>query len=153
MRIIEIDAANWKTVLDFCHALLDAIGAPAVHGMSPDAFVDSMIWGGMNSVEPPYAVLVSGLAAAPKEVRDYVELVKEALWEGRVYRKRHNGDDVEVSIEISRADDGSEFDGQEARKRNAAEISRVEYEGPDPRVRETIDVLWRKLNLGPLREQ
>ena len=153
MRIIEIDAANWNTVLDFCHALLAAIGAPEVHGMSPDAFVDSMIWGGMNSAEPPYAVLVSGLAAAPKEVRDYVELVKEALWEGRVYRKRHNGDDVEVSIEIARADDGIEFNAQEARVHNATEIARIEYEGPDPKVRATIDMLRRKLKLGPLPEQ
>jgi hypothetical protein len=29
--------------------------------MSPDAFVDSMIWGGMNSVEPPYTVQISNL--------------------------------------------------------------------------------------------
>lgn len=152
MRTIELDAAKWKTVLDFCHALFDAIGAPEVHGMSPDAFVDSMIWGGMNSVEPPYAVLVSDLATAPKEVRDYVELVKEALWEGRVYRKRHNGDDVEVSIEIAAADDGREFDAQAAKVRNAAEIARIEYEGPDPKVRATIDMLRRKLKLGPLPE-
>lgn len=140
-------------MLDFCHALLDAIGAPEVHGMSPDAFVDSMIWGGMNAVEAPYAVLVSGLATAPKEVRDEVELVKEALWEGRVYRKRHNGDDVEVSIEIARTAGGSEFDGQEARMRNAAEIARVEYEGPDPKVRAGIEKLRRKLKPGPLRDQ
>jgi len=94
MRTIELDATKWKTVIDFYHALLASIGAPAWHGQSPDALVDSMIWGGINAVEPPYAVRISGLSAAPKEVHDHVELVRGMLVEGRIYRKRHNGDDV-----------------------------------------------------------
>src|ERR1700719_2439043 len=98
MRIIKLDATNWKTVIDFYDALLAAIGAPKWHGESPDALVDSMIWGGINAVEPPYSVQISGLSAAPKEVHDHVELVSGMLVEGRIYRKRHNGDDVEVSI-------------------------------------------------------
>ncbi len=151
MRIIELDATKWKTVLDFYHALLASIGAPAWHGMSPDALVDSMIWGGINAVEPPYTIRISGLSTAPKEVRDHVELVKDVLVEGRIYRKRHNGDDVEVSIVIARASDGIVSDDQEAKIRNAVEA--VQYEGPDPKLRSIADNLRRQLNLGPYRER
>jgi hypothetical protein len=100
MRIIELDATKWKTVVDFYKALLASIGAPAWHGISPDALVDSMIWGGINTVEPPYTVRIYGAAKLPKDVRDEVELTKRVLADGRVdYRSRRSGD-VEVVIEI-----------------------------------------------------
>lgn len=53
MRVIELNAMKWKTVIDFYDALLAAIGAPAWHSKSPDALIDSMVWGGMNAAEPP----------------------------------------------------------------------------------------------------
>jgi hypothetical protein len=151
MRIIELDATKWKTVLDFYHALFASIGAPAWHGMSPDALVDSMIWGGINAVEPPYTIRISGLSTAPKEVRDHVELLKDVLVEGRIYRKRHNGDDVEVSIVIAGSSDGIVSDDQTAKIRNAVEA--VQYEGPDPKLRSIADNLRQKLKLGPYRER
>jgi len=143
MRIIKLDATNWKTVIDFYDALLAAIGAPKCHGESPDALVDSMIWGGINAVEPPYTVRISGLSATPKEVHDHVELVMGMLVEGRIYRKRHNGDDVEVSIVIAPANDGNISDDQEAKIRNAVEA--VQHEGPDPKLRSIADNLRRQL--------
>lgn len=100
MRIIQLDATKWKTVLDFCRALRAAIGAPNYHGNSPDAFIDSMIWGGINAVEPPYTIRISGTAMLPKDVREYIELVKQALAEGRLDYQRREGRDVEVAIEI-----------------------------------------------------
>jgi RNAse (barnase) inhibitor barstar len=42
MRIIELDAENWETAIDFYKALLPALGAPEWHGYSPDALIDSM---------------------------------------------------------------------------------------------------------------
>ena len=42
MRIIELDAAKWKTIIDFYDALLASLGAPEWHGKSPDALIDSM---------------------------------------------------------------------------------------------------------------
>jgi Barstar (barnase inhibitor) len=147
MRIIKLDATNWKTVIDFYDALLAAIGAPKWHGESPDALVDSMIWGGINAVEPPYTVRISGLSATPKEVHDHVELVMGMLVEGRIYRKRHNGDDVEVSIVIAPANDGTESNDQATKIRNA--VAAVQYEGPDPKVGALVDQLRRKLKLGP----
>jgi hypothetical protein len=143
MRIINLDATNWKTVSDFYDALLTSVGAPQWHGKSPNALIDSMIWGGINAVEPPYTVRVAGLSAAPKEVRDHVELVSSALVEGRIDRKRHNGDDVEVSIVIAPANDDAMSDDQAARIRSAVEA--VQYEGPDPRPSAIADKLRRQL--------
>lgn len=151
MRIIELDATKWKTVLDFYHSLLAAVEAPKGHGKSPDALIDSMIWGGMNAVEPPYTVQISGLSAAPQEVRDHVELVSDVLVEGRIYRKRHKGDDVDVSIVIAPASSGITPDDQAAKIRNAVEA--VQYEGPDPNLRSITDNLRRQLKPGPYRER
>ncbi len=150
MRIIELDASTWKTVTDFYDAVLAAVEAPKGHGKSPDALIDSMIWGGMNAVEPPYTVRISGLSAASQEVRDHVQLVSDLLVEGRIYRKRHKGDDVEVSIVIAPASGGVAPDDRAAKIRDA--MAAVQYEGPDPNVRAGIDKAMRKFKLGPYRE-
>jgi hypothetical protein len=62
--------------LDFLLSLANAIGAPEWHGMSPDAFVDSIIWGGINSVQPPYTVQIKNITNAPSEVADYVSQLR-----------------------------------------------------------------------------
>ena len=100
MRIIELDATNWKTVIDFYDALLASIGAPKWHGKSPDALIDSMIWGGINAVEPPYTVRISRAAKLPKDFHDRIELIKKVLAEGRMEYQNRRGGDVEVAIEI-----------------------------------------------------
>lgn len=84
---------------------------------------------------------------AQRDVRDYIEDVKQLLAEGRVYRKRHNGDDVEVSIKIARAGGGDVLDDHEA-----ARAVPVEYEGPDPRLRLIVDHLRRQLKPGSSRK-
>jgi hypothetical protein len=151
VRIIELDATQWQTVLDFYYALLASIGAPEWHGISPDALVDSMIWGGINAVEPPYTVRISGLSTAPKEVRDHVQLVSDVLVDARIYRKRHKGDDVDVSVVIAPASDGIVSDDQADKIRDA--VAAVQYEGPDPNVRAMVDQLRRNLKPGPSRER
>jgi hypothetical protein len=79
MRIIELDAGKWATDLDFYNALLAALGSPKWHGYSVDALVDSMIWGGINAVEPLYIVRVQNVSRLPKAVVDEIELVKREL--------------------------------------------------------------------------
>src|SRR5579884_3918794 len=143
MQTLELDATKWKTVLDFYDALLAAVGAPEWHGKSPAALVDSMIWGGINAVEPPYMVRIADLSAAPAEVRDHVQLVRDALVNARIGRKRHNGDDVEASIVIAPASDGIGPDEQASKIRSA--VAAVRYEGPDPRLDATIERLRRQL--------
>ena len=53
MRIVELDAQEWKTALDFYSAVLAAIGGPSFHRRNLKALVDSMIWGRINAIEPP----------------------------------------------------------------------------------------------------
>jgi hypothetical protein len=98
MRIVELDASGWKEPLNFLEALKTALGSCHGHGDSPDAFVDSMIWGGMNSVEPPYTVKINKTAAILKEVTDYIRLMISIITEARIWRYKNRGDDIEVSI-------------------------------------------------------
>jgi hypothetical protein len=95
---IELDAANWTTVLDFMNALLEAIRAPYEHGYSPDAFNDSMVFGGMNGRDPPYDVVIMNLRS--EEIAEYVDLMREVLAGGRADFIALHGHDVEVSIRL-----------------------------------------------------
>jgi len=81
--------------------LFAAIGAPKWHGQSPDALIDSMIWGGINAVGPPYMIRISGIATAPEPVREEVEVVKNVIAEARLDYRQRRGGDAAVSIEIS----------------------------------------------------
>ena len=99
MRNIELDAKNWTSAVDFYSALLSSIGAPEWHGRNIDALVDSMIWGGINRVEPPYTVQIRGVEQLPGDVRNHIELAKKALLEAPAdFRIRHDRD-VEVQLD------------------------------------------------------
>ncbi len=100
MRIIELDATKWKKVLDFYADILRALEAPEWHGESIDALIDSMIYGRINAIEPPYVVRVLGASALPKDVREHVDIVRDALVEARVQLRKWHKRDVEVSFEI-----------------------------------------------------
>jgi Barstar (barnase inhibitor) len=99
MRTIVLDASKWKSVPDFYGALLSAVGAPGWHGRNVNAVVDSMIWGGINTLEPPYTVKVVGTSALPIVVLEQVELARTALSEAREEFRERKGRDVEVSFE------------------------------------------------------
>ena len=98
MRVIELDAKGWTTVLDFYDALLAALGAPEWHRTNINALTDSMVWGGINSVEPPYTIRVKHLSGSPKGVVEVVELAKHALAEARVQYQAQYDRDVDVQI-------------------------------------------------------
>ena len=101
MRSIELDAANWESVLEFYDALLAALGAPHWHGRSIDALADTMIWSDeTNAVKPPYVVKIVNSAMASSEVRDELYVVRDWLTKSRREFQARNGHDVEVSFEI-----------------------------------------------------
>jgi hypothetical protein len=93
MRVIEIDASGWETWLDFACALKTAIAAPDWHGASINAFIDSMIWGGINSVEPPYTIRIVKTANLPADVADHIRVMASAI-----DRDSNHGTDPEVSL-------------------------------------------------------
>jgi hypothetical protein len=98
MRTIVLDGSSWSSRIDFYKALLSVLGAPAVHGSSVDALIDSMVYGGMLEANPPYEVLVQNVA--PPEVRRGVEELSRALAEARRWRKENRGDDAEVTLRL-----------------------------------------------------
>jgi RNAse (barnase) inhibitor barstar len=100
MRIIELDAAKWKTVIDFYNALLPALGAPKWHGESVDALIDSAIWGRINAIDPPYTIRIVRTQNLSKNVRDHIILVKEDLAEARKEFQVRRGKDTEVNFEL-----------------------------------------------------
>lgn len=100
MHIIELDMTKWKKVLDFYADILRALEASGWHDESIDALFDSMIYGRINAVEPPYVVRVLGANALPMETRKHIEIVKDALERARVELRKWRKRDVEVSFEI-----------------------------------------------------
>jgi len=100
MQFLDIDASEWRSVDDFYEALLRVIGAPEGHGAGPDAFVDSMVWGGMNAVEPPYTVRISGAEKLPASIESAISDVINALRRGRSWRRDNRGSDVDVNVEL-----------------------------------------------------
>ena len=100
MRIIELDAADWKTVRDFYDVLLPALGAPEGHGCSIDSLLDSMVWGGMNAIEPPYTVRIKNAQALPKEIINHINLLAHYIPEHRAEYRAREGEDVDVNVEI-----------------------------------------------------
>ena len=101
MRIIEIDGSDWQSVKDFLTTLRAAIGAPDWHGWSVNAFIDSMIWGGINQIEPPYEIRISGTERGPKEVTDHIDLLASALADARKWKLDNRGEDAEVGLRIA----------------------------------------------------
>ncbi|MFN3523024.1 MAG: hypothetical protein ACK4YQ_12315 [Phenylobacterium sp.] len=103
MRRIELDATQWRTVGDFYDDLLRALGACVHHRRSPDALIESMIWGGGVDVEPPYVVSVTGLEAASAAVAAYVRDVAQVISDARSWRRDRTGIDIDVSVEVDGA--------------------------------------------------
>jgi RNAse (barnase) inhibitor barstar len=100
MQLVELDGTRWVTVQDFYEALLDALGAPRWHGANLNALVDSMIYGGINTLEPPYTIQVKGIGNVPADVRTEIELAKQDLAEAREEFRASRGEDIEVRLEI-----------------------------------------------------
>ena len=100
MQIIELDAKDWKSFRDYLGALKAALGSPDWHGNNIDAFLDSMIWGGINKVNPPYTVKICNTSGLPKEIIEEIELLSRSLMDARAESKIRRGQDVDVKLEI-----------------------------------------------------
>jgi hypothetical protein len=100
MRVVELNAQDWRTVLDYYNALKEALGSCEGHGDSPDAWIDSMIYGGMNEVEAPYIVRIAGTANCGDELRAEIRLLADAIRDARAWKLEHYGEDVDVSFKI-----------------------------------------------------
>ena len=100
MRTIELHAKGWTSVLDFYRALLAGVEAPKWHGEGIDAALDSIVWGGINGVKPPYTIRVVGASELAPEIRREIELLAKHIAEHRLHYRRRHKKDVEVSLEV-----------------------------------------------------
>ena len=100
MRIIDLNATNWRTWEDFYDALLAELGAPEGHGRSLNALIDSMVWGGMNVIEAPYTIRISGAGKLSESMVNEIEEVRQALAAACVERRTLRRGDAEIDFEI-----------------------------------------------------
>jgi len=97
MKVIELDGSEWSDSLDFFDALAKALGACSGHGRSFDAFEDSVFYGGMLDIEPPFKVVVRN---CPAFAREDIETMACGWAEQREWKKANYGDDVEATIAL-----------------------------------------------------
>jgi hypothetical protein len=101
MRIIDVDATNWKSIPDFYGALLAALGAPNGYERNINALLEWMLWDEREETQPPYTVRIIGTAKLPKEVRDEVEYVKQAVARACLEFRTWRGRDAVIQLETS----------------------------------------------------
>ena len=99
MKTIEIDASRCGNPKEFARLLHDAIQAIPGHGSSIEAFVDSMVFGTMSELSPPYTIVVAGDLKPP--VRAFVADLSNAIGQARLERRTRRGDDVEVILKLA----------------------------------------------------
>jgi hypothetical protein len=101
MQVIDLDASACPTVKAFCAELKTIIGATyGGHGDSLESFIDSMIWGVMGDLSPPYTIRVKNVQPGPVET--YARALSNAIGQARIDLAARGKPDVEVVIQVLR---------------------------------------------------
>ena len=79
MQDLVVDTSTWKEVADFYDGLLRALDAPEWHGRNLDALDDSIAYGGVNGVEPPYRLHFTGSAVLRPELQHVIRVLVEIV--------------------------------------------------------------------------
>jgi hypothetical protein len=104
MEVIELDANDWKQIPDFYDALFRVLGAPAWHGRSPVALVDSMVGGGgkdINALKPPYDINIVNISQLPNSVKEEMHKASYLIRSTRERRLARTGEDVKVRLQVA----------------------------------------------------
>lgn len=72
MKIIELDASDWSTIVDMYQALIDAVGGPKNAATNADGLFEYLFYPGMAAVQPPYTIRISNLDRVPTEVEKHL---------------------------------------------------------------------------------
>jgi RNAse (barnase) inhibitor barstar len=83
MREIVLSGDNWKTPEDLYGALLFSLGAPDWHGHNLDAVWDSITGGGINRIDPPFAIRVTGIDSLPEDCKALLDRLVDLLSEAK----------------------------------------------------------------------
>jgi hypothetical protein len=100
MRVIELNAEGWRDVLDYYAALKSALGSPRWHGSSPDAWIDSIIYGQINEIEAPYVIRITGTSKCPASLMEKILLLRNCIGDARAERLQNYGVDMDVTFDI-----------------------------------------------------
>ena len=77
MKIIELDAKGWTSVVDIYQALIEAVGGPKNAPMTnPDGLLEYLVWGGMGTLEPPFTIRISNTDHLPSAVDEHIRLIE-----------------------------------------------------------------------------
>jgi hypothetical protein len=87
-------------VLDYYDALKSALGSPRWHGDSPDAWIDSIIYGQINEIEAPFLIRIRNTSKCPTSALEEILLLRDLIGEARAEKLQNYGVDVEVSFDI-----------------------------------------------------
>ena len=60
-----------------------------------------MLYGGMNQIEPPYLIRLTGTSKCPPKLREEFDILADVIREAREWKKLHYGVDTEVVFEIT----------------------------------------------------
>ncbi len=101
--IIDVDASRWSSSRDIYEAILPRLGAPDWHGDSVNALTESMVWGEINAIEPPYTLRIHGTENIPADLVEELGWLKEDVARAREEFRSIKGCDVDVEVEIIRS--------------------------------------------------
>ena len=99
-RIIEMDASQWKWRTDLYDTILPLLGAPDWHGRNMNALTESIVWGEINTVEPPYTLRIRGTANVPPDVAEELSWLEEDVANAREEFQERRGHDVDMDVEL-----------------------------------------------------
>ena len=100
MQTFEFDAKTWTNVVPIYDALLSALEAPEWHGYNLNALIDSMVYGDINIVEPPYTLRFKNVGYASEDVQEHLSIIVRYIGEAVQERLTSYGDAPTIVFEI-----------------------------------------------------
>ena len=97
---IDVDASGWTSSGDLYDAILPQLGAPDWHGDNVNALTESIVWGGINAIEPPYLLRIRGTANLPPDVAEELGWLREDVAKHRAEFRMRKGRDVDVEVQL-----------------------------------------------------
>lgn len=97
MRLLILNATDWKSTAQVYDAILCALDAPAWSGRNINGLIDSMIWDDKTKVKPPYTIII-------KDVSNYIGPtlynIKAAISQAKEEYKARYGRDIAIYFDI-----------------------------------------------------
>lgn len=106
MNVIEVHAAQWKSVADFYRAIgraqFEHDGRAVPNVTNVNALLELLVWDVCEPGSPPFTIKVIGTSDLTHEIRLEIDLVQRLLADSRMESVHRRGFDVDVHIELTR---------------------------------------------------